>query len=180
MVEVLALDGQQEATGIAPVGTIGEGRPMMGNGQLYPSEGEIPAPADMQAVSCEPLIASIGGYLMVTDDGSPGPLGNGHSIAQVVAVGVGDQDVIRFYLVSADRSQGIACQEGINQQGRPSALDAETGMSVISEFYWHSKPPSQKCWVNMNVLWQRYYITTGVLTKVEDMGIIVMRYAGAM
>ena len=120
----------------------------MGNGQLDPAKREIPPPSDMQPMGCQPLIASIGGYLMVTDDGSPSPMGDAHGIAQVIAMGVGDQDVIRLHLVSAGCSQGIACQEGINQHGRSSALDTETGVSVISEFYWHSKPPSQKCWIN--------------------------------
>ena len=89
-----------KATGVPAVGPIGQAAGMNGIDKLDPAEIEVPGAAVVQRVGLgNALLTEPHRYLVVGDDGGAGAFGNADRIANVIAVAVSDQDIIRFQTI---------------------------------------------------------------------------------
>ena len=106
----------------------------MGNGQLDTAEGKVKSSTNVQGMRVfHPLVQKPVLDLEIGDRCRAGALGNGHGIPYMISMAVGYEDIVGLHLLGANVSQGIAGQEGVNQQIRVSDLDAKAGMAVIRE-----------------------------------------------
>lgn len=142
VIDLFALDGQQKTGRVAAVAAVGERRPVVRDGQLDAPEGKVVTAANVQRVGFDPLVLAVSGDFKVGDDRRPGAFGDGHRVAQVVAVGVGDQNVIRAYLAGRDCGLRVAGEKRIGQQRCPAPLDTETSVSIPGYFHSPKLPSS--------------------------------------
>ena len=142
MVDPLLRHVQQEPSGASAVAAVGQGGAVVSYGHLHSAKGELPAAADVQAVSVYPLLFTVGRDLVIGDDGGARLAADGNGVAQVISVAVRYQDVVRLGdVVRTDVRLRIAAEEGVKPDGVSTSGEAETGMAVIGQSDSYCIPP---------------------------------------
>ncbi|VBB46099.1 hypothetical protein TRIP_B40026 [uncultured Desulfatiglans sp.] len=138
MVNLPALDGEEEAAGVAAVGAVRQNGAVVGDRQLDAPPWEVEPSADVHRVGVfdalgrEPVLD-----LEIGDRRGMGAFRDRHGIAHMVAVAVRDQDEVRVQLVRCDGGCRVAGDERIDEQARVAGVYHEAGMSVPGHFDGH-------------------------------------------
>ena len=110
----------------------------MSDGQLEVTEGMVKPTADVlgmgagHTLDLEPVAD-----FKVGDDHGPGALGDLDRVANVIAVAVGDQDVVCFDYIGWDGSKGVVGEEWVYQDLCASDVQSENSVSVPRQFDGH-------------------------------------------
>ena len=117
-IDLVAGQVDQKTSRITAVGAIRQPRPVVGNGHLDPAKREIPAPADMHGVHVfHTLFTQPAGDFKIGDHRGTRAPGNGHRVAHVIEVPVGEQDIIGLQIIGTGRRGRVVGEERIDQQG---------------------------------------------------------------
>ena len=132
MVDLPAAHLEEEAAGEAARHTAA----VNGGGKLKGTERQLHPAAQVALDGLHPG----GGKQRVAQircaaDGGSGAAGDVHRVSQMVAVAVGDEDVICLHLVGRNRRQGIAGKEGIRQQLVLSVIQQKACVAQKSHFH---------------------------------------------
>jgi hypothetical protein len=106
---------------------------MQGVGQFEVAKGMCEAAADVLSVRFDALLLKPTTDLGIADDRGTSAFGYGHCIADVVAVAVGDEDVVRADLVSGGGGFGVAREERIDQDVNTIHVQSDSRVSVESK-----------------------------------------------
>jgi hypothetical protein len=110
----------------------------MGDGQFEIAKGVMEATADVLGVGAGyPLGLEPVTDLKVGDDQGAGAPGDGDRIADVVAVSVGDQDVVGFHRAGGDGGAGVAGEEWVHQYPCASDIQSKGRVPVPGQFDSH-------------------------------------------
>jgi hypothetical protein len=127
--------GQQKSRRISAVGSVRKRAAVNGVRQLEIAERVLEPASDVlgmcrrDALASEPVR-----YFEIADDPGSRSLGDGHGIADVVAVAVTDQNEIGFDIVRAGFSRRIAREKGIDQDFMAAGLQTECRVAVPGQF----------------------------------------------
>ena len=102
----------------------------MGDGQLHPAPGVVESTPDVLGMNIfDPLCHHPVLDLEVGYHGGAGALGDGHRVAHVVAVAVGDEDVVRMDVVGLHRRHRVARDKRVHQDLGLAAFEQKTGVT---------------------------------------------------
>ena len=120
-VELFTAVLNQETAGMAS----GDARAMQGQGRFDGAEGKAVASADMQGMGTAPFAARRFGDLGGRDDLGIIPYCYLVSIAQVISMSMGNQNIVGTELTNADGRQGLPEIKGSKATALPPSLQSE-------------------------------------------------------
>jgi len=127
-----AAEVDDDAAGFAHIFAVGSFGGVVSDGGLDGAEGEGISAADAEGVCFDALVGESEGEFVDTDDGGVVSFGKFYCVAEVVAVGVCDDDEIGFEVGCFVCSDGVAGDEGVDGDGISSVGDYERCVSYES------------------------------------------------
>ena len=104
---------------------------MISEGHLDATKGEVPATARIHRMNLfAAILLGILCNFKIADNGCACALDNGLGVAVVIAVSVGEQDVISGDLIRLDGGEVVACKEGIDQKMSTLGFNRDASVTV--------------------------------------------------
>lgn len=116
--------------------TVGQGRGMPCGHHLHFDTVQIDRPAQIHAARIgRAFAAQPFGDLVDGDDGGLGGFGDVHRVTDMIAMAVGDQDIVGLDRIGRGDGFGIAAQEGVDQQILAVYCHKKAGMAERSDMH---------------------------------------------